>query len=275
VIDLGGWFNAEASSDALERDVIRDTASSDILSQSLGDAKVWCLVSGELIEQDEQTSGQTRFVCLDAEDTYYSCASYSLVHATITAVKKVYDRANRVQKIGEENKLIDVKVIASRLVETIQRIYAFNPLTLEFDDLVNGKAIWIKESAHFWHLRNRIEKPLSRLHGEFGPFVSSDTPAAVIDRALKEFKSRLAIGIPDMKHLNKQADCYALRDINHPCPLLEAANINLVPNRDFLWLTYDGLQSLAVITAKIIRCYVPRGSYVGLAGYNGMIGVCS
>jgi long-subunit acyl-CoA synthetase (AMP-forming) len=54
------------------------------------------------------------------------------------------------------------------------------------------------------------------------------------------------------------------------CPLAQAAQTALIQDRGYLWITYAELYRLAVSVAKIIRFYVPRGSFVGISGYNGI-----
>lgn len=57
MIECGGWFNAGGDPDALVK-AVQEATAGDGMSVSLGEAKVYCSVSGELIEADEATSGK-------------------------------------------------------------------------------------------------------------------------------------------------------------------------------------------------------------------------
>ena len=181
------------------------------MTQSLGDAKVYCLLSGELIENDEQTSGKPRFHCLDMPGGVdYSVDGKHIVE--------------RVISLGRKLLAANVPGAEKNFADRLSHCYAFNPSGADMNDLfdnitqsyiindnqsgddyteeriietshidIRGSLVWAEEKAHFFHLRNAIDRPL--LNG----FQSSDTPAGFISRAFDTYAHRLALGIPDPK----------------------------------------------------------------------------
>ena len=59
-IDYGAWFAASADPNAL-RDMLPEV--------SLGQLRVWCQLSGELIEDNGKGVGKPRFHALDLDET--------------------------------------------------------------------------------------------------------------------------------------------------------------------------------------------------------------
>lgn len=143
MIECGGWFNASASSDDLAREVEQATANEALSVTSLGDAKVWCSISGELIENDIHSSGNDRWHCLDLSGVDRSCRSHAMALDIIAAVRKLRDAG-----------LAGVESVEC----LVQRAYPLNPASLAAIDLfsLTPKCVWVKETAHFWHLRNGI-----------------------------------------------------------------------------------------------------------------------
>lgn len=102
---------------------------------------------------------------------------------------------------------------------------------------------------------------------EWGPWLKQDTPASFLSRAFTNYENRLALGIPSSS---------ILFDPSRPdltfssCKLVEAMGVTLTTNRGYWWMTYGQLGVLVRKTAEIIRSLVPRGSFVGICGYNGI-----
>jgi hypothetical protein len=78
--------------------------------------------------------------------------------------------------------------------------------------------------------------------------VCRDTPGGFISRACGAFSERLALGTPDPDSLLYDPQRPSLR-FPH-CRLTEAANMKLVLDKSFLWLTYKQLLSLSTIVAR-------------------------
>lgn len=223
----------------------------ELLTQSLGDAQVWCSICGLRIESGEGDSGEMRWHCADvALDRCVSC--HKLAERLISCIGLATRR---------------VLPYAAVLAQQVREAYPFNPLSLSCVDLLAGQSqcLWIQETAHFWQLRNRCEQPLQ---STAAGYVAVDTPTSFIAAALKQYGHRPAIGIPDPDRLlfDPQRPLMLFPD----CKLVHAAQLEWVRNRDYLWLTYTQLETLVMRTAKIIRSLVPCGSFVGISGYNGV-----
>jgi len=108
--------------------------------------------------------------------------------------------------------------------------------------------------------------PLVR-ENDWEPWTKEDTPASFISRAFQNYEHRLALGIPSSSVLFDPAR----PDLTFgPCRLVEAAGLTFTLNRDYWWITYGQLGVLATKTARIIRSLVPRGSFIGISGFNGI-----
>jgi hypothetical protein len=78
--------------------------------------------------------------------------------------------------------------------------------------------------------------------------VCRDTPGGFISRACGAFSERLALGIPDPDSLLYDPQRPLLR-FPH-CHLTEAADMKLVLDKSFLWLTYKQLLFLSTVVAR-------------------------
>ena len=106
-----------------------------------------------------------------------------------------------------------------------------------------------------------------RKNGDWGPWESTDTPATFINSAFINYKERLALGIPSRDILFDPSR----PDIQFAeCALVNAAGMQLIRDRSYLWLTYHQLGELVMRTAHFIRSLVPEGAFVGICGYNGI-----
>ncbi len=71
-----------SASDAEYEKSVQDFIDSG-LEVSMGDAKVWCCVSGELIEADFNSSGRNRWHLMDMQSVDRSVESHYLVSGDI------------------------------------------------------------------------------------------------------------------------------------------------------------------------------------------------
>ena len=115
-----------------------------------------------------------------------------------------------------------------------------------------------------------------------------ESPAGLLTRACLQFQHRPALGIPDSSFPWNNDDGHGAdgrvadgsnggdgSNDTHPhipspraCLLTTAANIPLLPDRGYLWISYGHLYTLAQTTAKILRSRVSRGAHVGICGGN-------
>lgn len=81
-------------------------------------------------------------------------------------------------------------------------------------------------------------------------FENRDTPGGFFTRASGEFAERLALGVPDLSSL--LSDPVRSNLSVRVCPLVEAGAMNLIPDKSFLWLTYNKLYRLSLIVARSV-----------------------
>lgn len=258
-IDLGGWFTWIKLPDDV------DLSTSELptfLSQSLGEAKVVCVVSGTVLEESLRTSGRERFHCLSGNRIDRSIDSQLLVDIVFSCVHRLlHQRVNGADEV------------ANHMV----KVFAFNPTKLKTaEELLdpNQRNMWVIEKSHFWHLREGCDRPLVRyvnpVDNEISHdvFVSNDSPAGFISRAFAQYANRLALGIPDEPAFDSLSIRGVVKEIGHTfcAPMADAAKITLLPLDHCRWITYRDLGYLAELMARAIRSKVPRGSFVGISG---------
>ena len=156
---------------------------------------MWCGVSGELIEQDEASTGTPRYHCLDVNLTAASnacphlplgdrsVASHELVESLLTALRDAVNEGMQGSQVVAE--MVRSSKILNPCGLSMQALLA-TPTEVRRDindGRIQGQeqgqqvvvscregAIWVLEHAHFWHLRDRCSLPL----------VSGETPIILI-----------------------------------------------------------------------------------------------
>ncbi len=132
----------------------------------VGNAKVWCLASGRLIEQDVSQIGVPRYHVLDGPTTTDISCRYQHM---FDALARALDAEARLE---------------SRQPERAADARAARALISEVHPWLD--AAMSREVAHWTHLRHRTKKEFSR----------DDTPIGIISKACEAYSDRLALGMP-------------------------------------------------------------------------------
>jgi len=134
----------------------------------VGDAKVWCFVSGRLIEKDISAIGYPRYHVLDGPLSTDISLPYQHAFSKLSEALSgclAPSTLNRNPKQSE-----DAKAALNILLE-------FNP---------HMHSALSRDVAHWTHLRHHARKE----------FVRDDTPIAVVMKASEAYSDRLALGMP-------------------------------------------------------------------------------
>ena len=224
------------------------------LSQSLGSAEVFCEFSGEQIERDIKDVGILRYHCLDGEGVDRTFSSHQLLQSVSTLLDRFINTI-----VPPHSELF------SSSKQLIEKLYK------RID--VHKNKYWCIEKGHYWQLRTVIDKL------ENG---DRDTPASFIFNTFSSYPNRLCLGIPNISQIISNAisslsNSFSFYDVQSSlshmtipqCHIAKAANMELIPYNNYLWLTYSQIGKLAVRVAKaLISIGLEEGSFVGICGYN-------
>ena len=129
------------------------------LAQSLGDATVWCCVSGDRIEKDIADVGTPRYHFINAQDINCHVSEYNMVQLVIgmlvTAVKRI---GSAEAEDGAKTMSVLAKAFP-RFIEDVIRAEVIKEDAIS-EEVVREDVIrdasptnWVKEEAHFWHCK--------------------------------------------------------------------------------------------------------------------------
>lgn len=209
---------------------------------------MYCSLSGEMLEKDVNDTGRPRYHCLDnAIATDRSVESMRLIR-TLWGLHAMLER-------------VAGSGAAVRMLEHSLRL--LDPYR---------DCAWVVEKAHFWHLRESIDRE-----------TDVNTPASFISRAFTAFANRLALGMPDTttSAWASGSDAFALARAAGfggiaSAGARDSAAVELVRIDGYVWLTYRQVGQLAHRIARALRALpgVQRGDTVGISGPNSFEWAC-
>ena len=212
-----GWWRAPGSTE--------DPAN--MLTTPLGTAEVYCSISGERIEKDVTDIGVERWHCIDLQSVDHSITSHEQLRRLRELIRSKF--SNNIENIQES-------------LDLLNRI---DP---------NENCEWIKETAHFWHLRTSIDVEDDISPGEF------------FKNACRSYNHRPALGIPNPNEITHPLVP------QHSSPLASAMNMEFTSSCGYLWLSYTQIYSLALSVAHVLQSLpgVENGAAIGICGFNNI-----